>query len=428
MSLVIVKLKVAQARIAMIAAAVLLILAAWFSLKWNFANMIAARLEPDKPETRIVAEWLAGVSPSDPQTHIAAARAFERSFDMNDIARAVSEYEAAAGRSPHDHLAWLSVGRSRGLNGDTAGAAAAYARALQLAPNYATVLWAYGNALVRGGQLNEGLEYLSRAAASNPDYSRPAALTALQMVDGNVDAARRSLGAGDGVTAALAGALVSQERLDDAVEMWTLLPAEKRAAEFSKLGHTLRDELAKAKLFRNAARVAHDLVPIDDRPALGKITNAGFESEVKMRDASLFEWQIGEGAQPQIGLAEGQAFGGRSNLFLLFNSFESSVFRSVSQIVAVEPGAEYELSFYYRSDLKSTASLKFEAVNACDLSVIASTDPLSPTAEWRSMTLGFTAASGCDGVMIRLNREGCAGPTCPMSGRLSLDEFSLKRR
>lgn len=426
MSLVIVKLTIGPARIAMIAAVVLCLLAAWFSLKWNFANMIAERLEPDKPETRVVADWLATVSPSDPRTHAAAALAFERSFDMGDVTRAVAEYEAATALSPENFFNWLSVGRSRGLNGDAAGAVTAYGRALQLAPNYASVQWAYGNALVRRGQLDEGFPFMAKAAEANSDYSQPAAITALQILDGNADAARRSLGESDAVTAALAGALASQQRFEEAVALWAKLPVEKRSAEVAKIGDVIRDQLLKAKQFRLAARLAVDGLPAENKPVVGRITNAGFESEVKTRNSSLFEWQIGEGAHPQIGLAEGQAFAGRSNLFLLFNSFESSAFRTVSQTVAVEPNAEYELSFHYRSDLKPPVALKFEAVNACDLAVIASTAQMSPTADWTEVSVRFRAASDCDAVIIRLNRDGCAGPTCPMSGKLSLDEFSLK--
>ncbi len=410
----------------MIGAALLCLFAAWFSLKWNFANMIASQLDPAKPETRLVAPWLASVSPSDPRTHLAAALAFERSFDMSDVTRAVSEYESAAALSPEDHFNWLSVGRGRGLNGDAVGAAAAYARALQLAPNYASVQWAYGNALVRQGQRDEGFGYLAKAAAANRDYSQPAALTALQILNGDIDAARSSLGESDVMTAALASALASQQRFDEAAALWAKLPVEKRASEFAKLGELMSDQLLKAKQFRYAAQVAADRWPNDDKPAVGRLTNAGFESEVKMRSASFFEWQISEGAQPQIGLAEGQSFAGRSNLFLLFNSFESSAFRTVSQTVAAEPNAEYELRFHYRSDLKSVASLKFEAVSACDLTVIASTDQMSPVAEWTAMSVRFKAPPGCDAVIVRLNREGCVGPTCPMSGKLSLDEFSLK--
>ena len=39
-------------------------------------------------------------------------------------------------------------------------------------------------------------------------------------------------------------------------------------------------------------------------------SNGDFEAPVKLRDAKLFEWQIGAGADPQAGLSEGQPHGG----------------------------------------------------------------------------------------------------------------------
>lgn len=409
----------------MIVVGLLLIAGAWLSLKWNFANMLASRLEADKPEARIVADWLSTTSPSDPRTHSAAGAAFERSFDIGDVDRALNEYETTASLSPNDYFAWLNVGRLRGLSGDRDGMISALDRALRLAPYYAAVQWAYGNALIRQGRLDDGFAYLAKAAEGNPEYARPAALTALQMLDGDIGAARRALGSSEATTAALVDALSLLKRFDEAVDLWSAIPAERRSTTFAKLGSAVREQLTAAKRFRLAARVAADLWPVEDRPTAGHITNAGFESDVRLRGAGVFEWQIADGTQPMIGIAEGQALEGQKNLFLLFNSFESSAFRSVAQTVAVEPGREYKLTLHYRSDVKSAASLKFEAANACELMVIGSSEPMAPSADWATLGMRITVPANCDGIVIRLNREGCSGPTCLTTGKLSLDSFSL---
>ncbi len=423
----IVKLGARTTRLAVIAVGLACLAAAWFSLKWNFANMLASQLAPDKPEARIVGDWLSTTSPADPRTHSAAGAAFERSFDIADVGRARSEYEAAASLSPHDYVVWLNVSRVRGLSGDRGGMILAMDRALQLAPSYAAVQWAYGNALIRQGRLDEGLAFLAKASAGNTEYSRPTALTALQMLDGDIDAARRSLGDGEAMKAALVDALASLKRFDEAVGLWAAIAPERRTTTFAKLGSALLRQLVAAKRFGPAARVAADLWSTDDRPALGNITNAGFESDVRLRDAGIFEWQIADGAQPVIGLAEGQAFEGAKNLFLLFNSFETAAFRPVAQTVAVEPGREYELALHYRSDIKSAATFKFEAASACDLTVVASTAPMTPSADWATLSMLINVPPGCDGIVIRLNRDGCTGPACSVSGKLSVDGFSLKQ-
>ncbi len=389
--------------------------------------MMAARSEPAKPEARIVTDWLARTSTSDPLAHTSAGRAFERSFEAGDIERSLTEYEAAAAIGPNNYFFWLDLSRARNLNGDDMGTVTAIERALDLAPNYAAVQWAYGNTLIRQGRINDGLAFLAKAAGGRSEYFRPAALTALQMLDGNVEAARDALGKTDAANASLADALCATKRFEEAVDIWSQIPNDARINAFAKLGDSLRAQLIEAKHFRLTARVAADSWGNNDRPAVGRLTNGSFESEVKLRDASLFEWQIAEGAHPQIGIAEGQALAGMKNLFLLFNSFDTAAFRSVSQTAAAEPGAQYELRFSYRSDVRSEGQLIIEAAGACEQNVLAATPPLAAAGEWAPVTLRFTVPANCDGIVIRLNRTGCAGPSCPMHGRLSLDDFSLER-
>jgi Tfp pilus assembly protein PilF len=427
LSLVIVKLTPGPARFAIVAAAAILLVCAWFSLKWNFVNMLAARSDPTRPEARIISDGLAKTSPSDAAARAAAGAAFERSFDPGDVDRALLEYQAAAAASPDNYVYWLDLARVRSLTGDNAGTLSASARALELAPNYASVQWAYGNTLVRQGRIDEGLKFLAKAAAARAEYSRPAALTALQMLNGDVDAARNALGGNDAVNASLADALAASKRYDEAVGVWGAIPNEARRNSFTKLDEAIRARLVEAKQFRLASLVAAGMWANDDRPTAGRLTNGSFESEVKLRDASLFEWQIADGAAPQIGIAEGQAFAGAKNLFLLFNSFETAAFRPVSQTIAAEPGGEYELRLHYRSDVRSEGQLVIEAAAACELNVLAATPPLAGASEWTPVTLRFTVPANCDGVVIRLNRTGCAGPSCPMHGRLSLDDLSLRQ-
>ena len=61
------------------------------------------------------------------------------------------------------------------------------------------------------------------------------------------------------------------------------------------------------------------------------ISNGSFENGLKLRNAGLFEWQIAEGGEPQIGLSESVKRTGRYSLFLTFNSFQAVEFRTVWQ-------------------------------------------------------------------------------------------------
>ena len=426
MPLKIIKTEPRLARIVIISSVLICFVACWFFIKWNFANTIASRLDTTRPESRVVADWLIRSSPDDPQTHYGAALVFQKTFDSADLTRSLAEYEIATALSPHNYVMWLALGKARNLNGDTDGAIAAFAKALDLAPNYAAVQWVYGNSLVRQGRTDEGLAMIAKAAASDPQYAGAAIPIAMQIFDGDIEKVRHGLGDTDNTNAALASLLASQDRFDEAVDAWSrignLLETQRQQ------GQTLVAQLAAAHRYRLAESVMSDLTgPDAEMPVVGQIANGGFENGVKLRDAKLFEWQIAEGAQPQIGLAEGQAHSGKYNLWLLFNSFESSAFRSVTQTVAVEPGAEYEFEVFYRSDVKTPAVLRWEIANAETTFPIISTQPMEPAGDWTPLDVRFTVPADTDGIIIRLAREGCAGPTCPMNGKLSLDDLTLRR-
>ena len=413
----------------LIAAAILCVAATWFFIRWNFANAVASRLDPRLPESKLVIDWLLDVGPSDPQTHYAAASIYEKTFDPGDLTRSLSEYELATALSPYNYVMWINLAKSRSLNGDAVGAEAAYARALKLAPNYAAVQWAYGNFLVRDGRADDGFAMVAKAAASNPEYSRTAIITALQIFDGDIVQVRGALGDTDITNAALTMALAGQNRFDESYDAWSKLSPEKKLDEFKKLGESLAARMAEAKKFQIAARIAAYLQPNDaDKPVVGQIANGGFENGVKLRGAGLFEWQIAEGAEPQIGLSESQKRSGKYGLSIVFNSFESAGFRPISQTVAVVPGAEYEFEGFYRSDLKTTATLKWEIADAATTATIASTPPMALAGDWTTLKVKFTVPAGGDGVIIRLAREGCNGPACRITGKLSFDDFSISRQ
>ena len=414
------------ARPIIVAAAVFFAIVCWFFVKWNFANTIASRLDTSRPETRFIADWLTQTAPDDPQTHYGAGVVFEKTFDTDDLKRSLSEYEQAAALSPNNYLMWLAVGKARSLNGDTDGALAAYRRALELAPNFSSVQWALGNALIRQGNVDEGTVLVAEAATSSKDFSGPAASLAFLLFDGDVAKIRQNLGDNDNTNAALAAILTERGRFDDAVAAWETMP--DRQANQRQFGTSLATKLAAAKRFGLAAHVLSDLaVNETDKPVIGVVTNGGFEDGVKLKNAGLFEWQIAEGAQPQIGLAEGQAHSGKYNLWMMFNTFETAAFRSVAKTVPVEPGAEYEFEVFYRSDIKTAPTLRWEIADDSSTFAIASTPAMVPTAEWTSVKARFSTQPGTEAVIIRLARDGCIGPSCPMNGKLSVDDFSLRR-
>lgn len=427
MSLKILKFKSGISHIVIFAIGVLFVLAAYFFIKWNFANLIATRVDTTRPEAKLVADWLVDAAPGDTETHYAAAVVYERTFEPEDLARSLAEYETSVAVAPHNYLVWVNLGRARDRSGDADGAEAAFAKALSLAPNYASVQWAYGNALIRHGKADAGFTMIAKAAAFDPKYADSASSIALQIMDGDVAEARRLLGDTPDTNAALAKVLASQKRYDDAFDSWSRLSLDDKTTAFKDTSMTLLAIFSAANKLRIAAAITGDLFGESGvKPVTGQIGNGSFESGLKLRDARPFEWNIAEGTDPQIGLSTAAKRSGNYSLWLTFDSFESKAFRSIFQTVAVVPGATYEFEGFYRADIKSKATFKWEMIDPTNSVRLAVSDDLALAGDWTTLRVKFTVPETTDGVLIRFIREGCGVAACPASGKIAFDDFSLK--
>lgn len=411
-----------------VAVAAVCVWSGWLFVKWNFATAIATHLDTRLPETKLIADWLIELSPGDADAHYALAAGLEKSFEPGDAERALSEYQRATELSPTDYRLWLGLAKARSRSGDSEGAQAAFSRASELAPSYSHVQWAHGNFLVRQNRTDEGFALIAKAAASSIQYSGPAAVLALQLFDGDVPRVREMLGGGDAANVALAPVLAAQKRYDDSLDAWNRLSSDLKITKHKKLGEQLVEQMAAANQYRHATRITTDLLEGDvERPQPEKIVNGGFENGVKLKQAGRFEWQIGEGNEPQVSLSETQKHSGRYGLWIVFNTFETAHFRQVSQVVAVEPNARYKFEAYYTCALKTTSKLRIEIIDPATGILLGTTDELSPTAQWKALSAEFVIPANLDGVKIQLHREGCNGPACPVTGTLGLDDFSITR-
>ena len=142
----------------MIAAAVTVAFATYSASKWNLANAISTRTD----EKEFV-DFAVDLAPDDPQTRYAAGVLYQKTLEPDDAARSLAEFEAAAALSPNNYLPWLELRAAFSGAGDSEASLRAIRRAVDLAPNYADVRWAYGNALIRAGEVEVGFENIRRA-------------------------------------------------------------------------------------------------------------------------------------------------------------------------------------------------------------------------------------------------------------------------
>jgi len=418
-----IRINTTAARSCLIALALLIGGASWAGARWNFAN--SASMRADRVDMIPI---LTSLGPHDPQTHFTAAVLLDKTFEPEDAAASLAEYKKAAELSPNNYLVVLALAKAYDRAGDRENANAVFLKARELAPNYSDVKFAYGNFLLRSGENEEeAFRLIAAAAKSRPEYASSAAILALEAAGQNVVEARRMLGNAPGARAALAIYLLTKDRVEDAAELWAGLPPELKTGKLRADGERLAAKLVEKKHFRLALSVYNDL-KAEPPPALNAVTNGGFESGVSADAANAFGWKIAAGREPQIALAD-KAHSGKVSLYFVFDTKRADAFREIKQTVAVEPGAKYRLSAFYKSELRAaedvTAHLRVENADGV---VLAKCPSFALNSEWTETGVEFDVPADMpDGIVIKLVRDDCRSPICPISGKLWLDDITLTK-
>ena len=392
----------------------------FFFAKWCLGSAMASRSIQKE-----VAEFAADLAPNDPRTHYTLAVLSERTFLPEDLERALIEYEKAAALSPNDYRVWLTLGKSRQLNGNIKGAEAAFKRAIELAPNYAVNHWSYGNFLLKQGETERAFAELKKASGKDGKYYALMASSAWQIFDGDIDKIRRNIGNSANVNAELANYLAAQNREDESLKIWNTIPSDLKKRDFKQKGEDIFKQMFASKKYDSALRIYNDISTAEIFK-IGNIYNGGFENEVKSANAAAFDWQIADGREPQIGVNDTEKHSGDFSLIVIFNSATGRDFRNVSQMVVVEPGKKYGFEAFYKSELDTNATLKWEIRSASDGKILASTETVSAKQNWTNLRADFTPDENTQAVFITLAREVCLSSLCPISGKIWFDNVSLK--
>lgn len=412
---------------------VLSLVGLWYVGRWCLGNTMAEWL-PDPGAAQVAAR----LAPADPQAHYTLARLAEKSFEPEQLAAAVGEYEQATALSPNDHRLWFELGHARGLAGDDAGSERALRRATELAPNYPEAHWYLGNLLLRGGHDAEAFAELRRAAEENPEKYRPQVFeVAWRSADGQVPTVLAAMGDTPDMRAALIEFLIKRNAGDaaarasafaEAVKLWQSLDTGARRAH-AATGDKLRAAFLAAKQYRAALGIERELgagvVPTEEQ-----LLNGGFELPVGPAGRTWYDWQIAPPAQTQINLDEHVRHAGARSLRLVFNTVDPLDFRHVSQIVVVAPQTRYRLTYFVRTDeLRSLSTLVTEVADASEpaRTLVASAPLAAGSSEWQEVSLEFTTGAQQEAISVRLVRPPCPQTLCPLQGKVWYDDFNLQR-
>jgi hypothetical protein len=404
---------------------------AWEGVRWGIGNTMAetapASYAKDPSAAFESAEAAARLAPRDPFTHLMLARLNQVSFEPEGVPRALSEYEQAAALAPNDFLVWMEAGRARAALGDTEGGVSALRRAAELAPNYTQPRWHLGNALLRAGRTEEAFAELRRAADLDPTLRPQVFNLAWQVYAPDLARVVEAIGKTPESRAQLVGVLAGRGDLEVALGVWAELGPEVRRNQ-----QGAADALARALYAKGQYRRALGVLSEGGFGglAVGQFVDGGFESEIVPGGRALFGWNVSQQGGGQVVIDARTAHGGRRSLRVAFSSSGQADFRHVAQVVAVEPGARYRLTFFVKTDeLRGTATLSaMVSEPAAPESPLAASAPAAQgTNEWQQVSVEFGTGPKTEAVLVRLVRAACAEGVCPIYGKIWYDDFNLER-
>ncbi len=420
-------------RLLLLAPIALVLAGSWYAVRWYVGNTMAEyapNVEQGGLETARDAVKLA---PDDPLTHWSAASLEKKDFSPDAAQAALRGYEEAASLSPNDFRLWLDVGQAREQAGDAAGAEKALRRAVELAPAYAYPRWYLGNLLLREKRTDEAFAELQQAAEAYPTFRVPVFEAAMRVYGTDLAALKTAVARSPATQAELALYLVGRTRVDDALQVWNALSAGEKK-EQSATGKAIIKALADARRYRAANAVYRNLAGDGAGvPVIGQATNGGFEKDAGASDATIFDWQIrSTPPQASVALDTLNRHGGGRSLRVVFNASAQVAFNNITQLIAVEPGAQYRLEFYARTkDLRTAGQPIIEIVDANTDALLATSRALPVgTNDWQSIAIDFKTSPKTEAVTIRTGRASCgadSGGVCPIFGIIWYDDFHLQR-
>jgi hypothetical protein len=344
-----------------------------------------------------------------------------------NLEAAEKSVEKSVELEPNDYYSWLRLGLIRLELGKKKSAADAFAKSVTLAENYAAPNWFHGSMLRDEGREQESWKYLRRAYLTDSSFLPPA--LSFAWLDARGDVARMDeilKLTRDSEKMILGWFLFEKGAVLDArsyICKTDQFAPEKRTA--------LVDALARKGQFRLAA-VAETANCADTAASWNResvFINGGFEEDLAFK-SGLFGWRLeSKDKKIVISLDPSNRAEGKRSLRVDFREAEPKS-PSVTQLIPIEPGTRYRLTFDSRvMDWKSGIFPVFSVSQAGmgQKSLVSSSPMGAEWSSWRPIELEFETPQNTEAVMVSLGLEPCKFKRCPVIGTVWLDGFNLQK-
>ena len=390
----------------------------------GYSSWLASRVVTDQSGITALNRAIS-LDPSNARPYDVRARSL---LKVGRLDEALRDFEKSVSLRPNDYLLWLRLGYNRAKVGDLEGARAAYRISVRLAPHYAQPHWYLGMLLVKMNLRDEAFDELRSAVAAEEDYLPHVINTAWRQFGGDAEAVQRAVRPQNpSELLALARVFLNHGKTSEAISLF-LTTGDDAIVE----RQAIVADLIEAKQFASAYKLwstttaAHYDV---NRGSIPTLIDGDFESAVA-EESLGFGWQLAQRLERVSATSDAkEPNSGTRSLRLDFSGNSKPSARIISQVVLVEPRAQYRLTFAGRTENLVSGGLPVIVVSdASDGRGLAQSEAIGAAAStWQKYTVEFSTSDNTEAVIISLQRQACSSSPCPAFGHIWIDNFVCQR-
>ncbi len=418
--------KTTKAKILLVAAIAAGLIFAYFSVRWQFGDLLAEVTPLGGENAAAAASAARSLAPGDPLTQWFAANKEKENFSSESIDKAVAMFEDLVRLSPDDYRWWLELGRAYEQAEKPEKAEAAFRKALDLAPEYTYTHWQLGNFLLRQNRVDEAFAELRFTAAKSYIYREQVFGLAWDYFGQDPKQVEALASDAPDVRASLALFYAQRKSAENSLRVWNTLTDEQKA-ENPKIAKTIAQALYDQHKYLQSVEFASQS-GLDPSAKPEAITNGGFEESLLAAEDSLFGWKVTRG-EPKADISTDSVTKkeGKRSVRVTFKGYAKQNWLGLMQAVAVEPLGRYRLHFLVRTEnLRSAGMPALQAVSAETNELLGQYDIAVGTADWQAVTLEFVVPENTEGILLQTIKMPCP-QECPIVGTFWYDDLSIER-
>ncbi len=399
-----------------------LVCAAWMA-KGIVSPAIAdslAKIGNGAADLERAAAWDGG----NPDLRLRLGAAYLAPGEGEDLARARLHIEAALRQRPSHGLTWLQFALLAERYGDMEVARQALGTAVRLDRHNVDVRWEAALLASRWGERALALEHLRYVLLLDPSRQE-AAFRMARALSSPGESVASLFPQDPAPLAALLQTAVRQRDLHQAHAVW-----ERRATLTPAIPDDVQREYLELLLQKGeglaARRIWLALVPrAAPTSESNGVWNGSFEAPALLGWG--FDWRIRRVWGVDVKLDRVVAAKGRQSLRISFDSFPTLDFAGVFQVVAVEPGRQYQLRALAKAvNFRTRSGLKLQITTPEGDRILGETPAIAgTTADWIQLETSVQVPLGVSLVHVRLRREKAGPPEGTLGGKVWVDEVSL---